>query len=231
MTRQEEWQSWCERFDETHHGVIVLFHDRAVWRTTRAMIDTNPVIRQTGTVENWLARCYTTTQLVGIRRECDGDKTSIGIRRALTHLAGCPRIATRAWYAEELARRDPDRTPEELDRLVAGFDQFAGPGKAFVDPALVKLDLERLSTAVEKAETYTNKVLAHRDDVTSGTMAATHLTWGDLDSAINMIGEIHKKYYTLRHPATMLGTLTPLAPLGWDTMFETPWKPVGFVPP
>src|SRR5882757_1185936 len=128
MTRQEEWQGWCARFDETHHGVILLFHNRAVWRTIRKMIDTNPAVRQTGFAENWLARCYTTTQLVGIRRECDGDQGSIGLRRSLTQLASVPRMATRDWYRAELMIRDPERSAQDLERCMVGFDEFAGAG-------------------------------------------------------------------------------------------------------
>ena len=232
MTREEQWQAWCARFDETHHGVILLFHNRAVWRTIRAMIDTNPAVRRTGFAENWLARCYTTTQLVGMRRECDDDSGSIGLRRSLKQLASAPRMATRAWYRSELLARTPDRTPDDLARLVTGFDEFAEPSAAFIDPRRVQADMDRLEAALAKAETYTNKVIAHRDDVRGAATAPAPITWGELDNALNTVGAVHRKYFKLRHAGTHLGSLTPIPQdLGWDKMFDTAWKPEGFVAP
>lgn len=230
MTFEEQWQAWCARSDETHNGVVLLFHNRAVWRTIRKMIDTNPAVEQTGFAENWLARCYTTTQLVGIRRECDGDKDSIGLRRSLKHLSGTPRMATREWYRSELLSRTPGLTEDDLAWRMAGFDDFAGPGKAFIDARLVEEDIARLEAALEKAETYTNKVIAHRDDIRN--TAPAPITWGDLDSALNTVGEIHRKYFKLRHAGGILPVITPIPQgFGWDKMFETAWKPEGFVPP
>jgi hypothetical protein len=232
MTREDEWRGWCARFDETHNVVILLFHNRAVWRTIREMIDTNPAVQRTGFAENWLARCYTTTQLVGIRRECDGDKGSIGLRRSLKHLASTPRIATRAWYRSELLRRTPDLTADDLAWRMAGFDDFAQPGAPFVDPALVNADIELLEAALENAETYTNKVIAHRDDIQGEAVKPVSATWGDLDGALNTVGQVHKKYYKLRHAGTVLWNVTPLPQdHGWDRMFETAWKAPGFIPP
>lgn len=57
------------------------------------------------------------------------------------------------------------------------------------------------------------------------------ITWAELDGAIDAIGRIHKKYYSLRHPGEPLGALTPLASPGWIQMFGTAWMPHGFIPP
>ena len=50
------------------------------------------------------------------------------------------------------------------------------------------------------------------------------ITWGELDTAINTIGELYKKYYKLRHPGEKLGNLEPDLPAGWDRIFDTAWK-------
>jgi hypothetical protein len=228
--REDEWQRWCARFDQAHNGVIRLFHDRSVWRTIRQMIDTNSAVHQTGIAENWLAWCYTTTQLIGIRRECAGDRDSVGYRRLLNGLASNPRMATRSWYKAELRIRGIDG--EDLDRLSADFDRFTQPASPFVDSRLILDDLERLETVVAKAENYTNKMLAHRTDKLSesGAIEPPPITWEELDTAINTIGQIHRKYYRLRFPATDLWHLTPLTHPGWDRMFDTAWKAAGFVP-
>jgi hypothetical protein len=71
--------------------------------------------------------------------------------------------------------------------------------------------------ALLKAETYTNKVIAHRDDIQDEASQPVSITWGDLDSALNTVGQVHRKYFKLRHAGTHLGNLTPIPQgLGWD---------------
>jgi hypothetical protein len=69
MTLEEELQRWRERYDTTHNGVLRLFHDRAIWRTILAILEANPAVARGGFGEYWLGSCYTTSQLIGIRRE------------------------------------------------------------------------------------------------------------------------------------------------------------------
>lgn len=229
MTLAEEWQSWCMRFDETEKGVLRLFHDRYIWKTILAMLDANPSVARGGFGEHWLGWCYTTTQLVSIRRECDRDKNSVGIGRSLDHLAGNPRIATRQWYEQQIRlRARPDWEPWEIAQLEARFDDFAGPGKPFIDPALVRRDIAGLAALIGKVNTYTTKNLAHRDDITRAASTVSAVTWGQLDAAIDAIGRLHKKYYKLRNPGESLGSLTPLVSPGWVQMFNAPWMLPGF---
>jgi hypothetical protein len=230
VTTEDDWQGWCARFDRTHNGVIRLFHDRAIWRTIRAMIDSNPAVQQAGFAENWLAWSYTTTQLIGIRRESGADTDSIGIRRSLKSLASTPRMATRSRYRQQIQQRGSDG--EDLERLAESFNQFAAPGRPFADAGLVRADLAQLEAVILRVNDYTTKVLAHRDDnITVRTSAAPPVTWGELDAAINAIGAIHKKYYQLRHGGKTLWSLTPVITPGWVRMFETAWMPPGFLPP
>ena len=64
---------------------------------------------------------------------------------------------------------------------------------------------------------YTNKALAHRDDPIKGGPPPPVITWADLDDAIDTVGRIHKKYFSLCHPAETLGILPPLISPGWIT--------------
>jgi hypothetical protein len=232
MTLAEEWQNWCWRFDETEKGVLRLFHDRYIWKTVLAMLDANPSVGRGGFAEHWLGWCYTTTQLVSIRRECGHDKESVGIGRSLGHLVGNPRIATRQWYEQQIRRRArPDWENWERAHLNARFDEFAAPGQPFIDARLVQHDLGELDALTAKANTYTSKNLAHRDDISRAVSTVPAVTWGQLDAAIDAIGRLHKKYYKLRHPGESLGSLTPLISPGWIQMFTVAWMPPGFAPP
>lgn len=57
------------------------------------------------------------------------------------------------------------------------------------------------------------------------------MTWDEINTAIDVIGEIWKRYYTLRRPAHQLSAMTPSLHPGWAAMFETAWLPDGFMLP
>lgn len=211
-----------------------MFHNRAVWRTILAMWDANPEVARGGFAERWVARCYTTTQLIAIRREADADARNnpSSLYRALKGLASNPRMATRLQYEGALASMETgDHIPEVFDDLAAGFNVFAAPGAPFVNSTLIKADLDRLADVSAKAATYATRILAHRTDFNESRPRPLPVTWGELDAAIDTIGELFSKYYRLRWPSMSLASVTPDVPLGWDRMFEAAWKPAGFAAP
>jgi hypothetical protein len=226
MTQEEEWQRWRERYDKTHNGVLRLFHDRAIWRTILAMLDANPAVARGGFGEYWLGSCYTTSQLIGIRRETGADNQSIGMLRSLNSLASTPRMATRAWHQQEIAEHG--HPEEDRDRL---FNRFAGPTQPFIDSGLVQKDIAVLEAVIDRVNSYTNKALAHRDDSVRSGPPPPVITWAHLDDAIDTVGRIHKKYFSLCHPGETLGILTPLISPGWIQIFGTAWMPPGFAMP
>jgi hypothetical protein len=231
VTTQDDWQRWCQRFDKTHNGVIRLFHDRAIWRTLLAMLDANPKVARGGLGEYWLGSCYTDSLLIGIRRETGADRNSIGLRRSLAGLASNPRMASRAWYAQQIRRDHQGRDAWELAELDAGFNLFAAPGQPFIDAARVHQDITALEAVVRRVNAYTTKTIAHRDDILRAVPATPAVTWAELDAALDAVGNIHRKYYRLCHPGEALGGLTPLISPGWIQMFGTAWMPLGFTLP
>lgn len=229
MTREQDWQNWRDRFDKTHNGVLRLFHDRAIWRAIKAMLDANPAVMRGGLGEYWLQSCYVTSQLIGMRRETGGDSSSIGLMRSLKGLESCPRMATRAWYEQQVRDDYPGRTPGELGEMYSLFGRFADQGALYIDAQHVTSDISTLRAVIGNVNTYTSKVIAHRDaPIARGAAQGIVITWGQLDAALDTIGQIHQKYYSLCHPGEALGFLTPLAPPMWTQMFQTAWMPAGF---
>jgi hypothetical protein len=228
MTSQDDWQSWCDRFDKLHNGILRLFHDRGIWRTIMAMLDANPQVPRGGFGEYWLGSCYTDSMLIGIRRETGADRGSIGIRRSLRSLASAPRMATRSWYEQEVQRRNQSGDAWELAELNAAFNTFAEPGQPFIDSTRVGQDIAALDAVINRVNAYTSKAIAHRDDDPGGLPTGLAVTWGELDAALDAVGNIYKKYYRLRHAGESLGILTPLKSPGWIQIFETAWMPPDF---
>ena len=187
------------------------------------MIEAKPDVQRSGIVEYWLTRCYTTSQMTAIRRQIDRNRRAASLWHCLDLLAKEPAMATRSWFAGQLEDRGVD--PRYLASQVAAFDRFAGPGEDHVNISLVLEDMECLMLAAKTAKTVVNKVFAHHEYRPGAD--SPEITWGEFDSAIDVVGDLYKKYYGLRHPGGVLGNLTPDLPPGWDRMFETAWKSPG----
>jgi hypothetical protein len=230
VTLEDDWQRWRERFDKTHNGVLWLFHNRSIWRTIMAMLDANPAVARGDHAEFWLRTCYTDSQLIGIRRETDGDSNGTGMMRSLNSLASTPRMATREWYEEQI--RQLGYMGADFREGAAVFNRFADPGEPFINRARVRQDIAELKAVIDRVNTFTTKTRAHRDArINPAVPPLLPITWIDLDTAIDAVGWIIKKYYSLCHPGESLSLLTPLKTPLWTQMFQAAWMPPGFALP
>ena len=58
---------------------------------------------------------------------------------------------------------------------------------------------------------------------------ADGLSW--INEAMNELGLTLTQFYSLRHPGTTLGNVTPTIGLQWVSMFQVPWYSDGWQPP
>lgn len=226
LVANNDWQRWCEQFDALHAPVLGLYHSRRVWRTVRAMIETNPAIQRSGIAEQWMTQCYSVCQLAAVRRQVDVRKDVVSLRRSLESLARKPSMATRTWFVSNLST-----LAMQHPGPAAVFDEFSPGGLPCVEKNLILADRDRLVADAESAKIVVDDSIAHQADFTAGASVPAMITWGELDTAIDTIGELYRKYYRLRHPGQVLGNLVPDLPTGWDLIFEAAWKPEGFIAP
>jgi len=219
-----DWAGWCTRFDALKDEVLGLHHSRRVWRAVRAMIETNPGVQRSGIAEHWLTQCYSVAQLSGVRRQVDKRKDVVSLWRLLDQLARQPAMATRSWFIAELQSRP--ESARYVTRLAAEFDAFAGAGNPVTDRSVAEADRDRLWNVAQSAKHVVDQFVAHQTDATArpGYTGPALITWGELDTAIDTLGELYRKYYKLRHPGNTVGNLEPDLPAGWDRIFETAWK-------
>lgn len=227
ITDDDRWSAWCADFDDVEQEMTALFHTRWMWKTIAGLVD-HAVTEQYVVVQNYLVRTYVTTVASAVRREADRDDRTTSLARCLQALIDCPHFASRSRFRALIDEKVDAKLAEEIAR--DGFDLF-GPGSAeFVDPSVVSADLERLHAAAAPIRKYTNKVIAHRER-RPGQVERVSVSMPQLDHALDVLGDITKKYYRLRHPGVMLGGLTPLVDLSFLHMFEVPWYSEGFVVP
>jgi hypothetical protein len=187
------------------------------------MIETNPNVNRSGIAEHWLTQCYSVAQLSGVRRQVDKRKDVVSLWRLLDELARQPAMATRSWFIAELKSRPG--SVHYLTMLAAEFDTFAGAGNSILDKKVAEADRDRLWAVTQAAKSVVDQFVAHQADATSpGSSGPALVTWGELDAAIDTVGELYRKYYRLRYPGAMLGNLEPDLPAGWDRIFESAWK-------
>ncbi len=94
---------------------------------------------------------------------------------------------------------------------------------AHVDPLLVAADMNSLRSVAEPVRDYVNKVLAHRERAVDGQPLVIKLTFDEVNTSLDEVGRVTKRYYSLRHPGTVLASLTPGADLMFLNMFKEPW--------
>jgi hypothetical protein len=220
---ESNWARWCYRFDALKDEILGLHHSRRVWRAVRTMIETNPRVNRSGIAEYWLTQRYSVAQLSSVRRQVDKRKNVVSLWRLLDELTRQPALATRSWFITELQSRS--ESSPYLTALAAEFDTFAGAGNPIMDKKVAETDRDRLWTVTQTAKSVVDQFAAHQADATSpGCSGPALVTWGELDTAIDTVGDLYRKYYRLRHPGTALGNLEPDLPVGWDRIFETAWK-------
>lgn len=227
MDLDARWERWCAAYDASHRDITTLFHNRHVWLTIEEMWTAPTTIELNTIVINWFTRLYVVTQVAGVRRECDASADTSSLRWCLDELVKFPEIASRDRY-EAAIDADPSRDDELKARVRQGFDLFSGPGQPHIDVQLVQADINTLVTTFNTVRSYTNKILLHRQR--NGATLGLSLSWEELDTALNVVGAMLKRYYRLRHPGSILGNLAPELPLGWLTPFEVPWLNNDFVP-
>jgi hypothetical protein len=237
---QTRWQRWCSRFDDAYGDVQMMFHIRHIWKNLIAMLEQNTALSDTAIVKNWLIRTYVDRQCSAIRRLNDNDSRAASVRRCLSILIVDPLMVTRALFEQRATEYAANRNDIEAvvlhGRGVGGHVDFADASGDHLDVARVEQDLATLESATATLESatasvnsYTHKRVAHFEHGVD--MSALALMFGDLDEAIDRLGNLASKYYNLRHAGQWSWPITPLViPPTWLTAFQLPWWTSDFKP-
>ncbi len=161
----------------------------------------------------FLADTYAATQAVAVRRQAEVGPRVISLGVLLHEIAGDPERLSRERYLshyDSYARRAQGE-PEWAER-------FAGDVGDYVDPDLVRADLEELRNGTARTKDLVDKHLAHADK----DGLSNPPTFGELHSAIDAINEQFKKYVLLL-TVSSYATLIPVPQYDWLAVFRQPW--------
>ena len=152
-------------------------------------------------------------QAIGIRRQADLRTDVISLAALIKRVADAPEVLSRARFSD--ARGDDEDADQDFDTLTSAV------GMDHIDPATPLDDLERLRDGTKSVRTWTSKEVAHYDPK-KGTFEVG-LTYRDLHAAIDLVGELFQKYYSLiriQHVA-----LDMLVTSAWQVIFRVAWIP------
>jgi hypothetical protein len=108
--------------------------------------------------------------------------------------------------------------PHFVAEANSNFDRFAGQGRAYIDPGAVRDDIARLDEAAATIRRYADEAVAHAAEHVSGEVP----TWADLHAAIDVVGELLQKYYSLL-TASSIWMMLPTIHEDWLAPFRQPW--------
>ena len=131
--RIKKWVGWFEKIDDE---ICLLVSNRDIYREVQEIIDSNPKIKGQNLFHEFLGHTYIDYVLMAIRRQIKNNKDSLSFARLLNEIIETPCILTREWFT--------GLYPAKMQRHAhSDFSQFAGKRKDYVDPDLVKEDMEK----------------------------------------------------------------------------------------
>ncbi len=209
-----EWRAWIRTLiDEA----ISLAHYGRIFHEIMKMLQSNPDLPESSSVYVWLKNVYTAAAVATVRRLADEHPGGISLFRLIGELRGHRQVVTRSWFLSQhsvIPREFAERT----------FNGFAAAGEEFIDHATLRLDQIRVKSASRAVTNFADKYVAHRDEriTLEKTLERAELTWGQLDSAIDNLIEILRRYELLILQED-LGDHVPVPQDDWRAIFRVPW--------
>lgn len=220
MDEEQEWELWRTWLGEEpknpsiYQDVISMYAARAIWWGFTSIHGRAPdEARKNATFQQWIASNYFTSQAIGIRRQADLRTEVISLAALIKRVADAPEVLSRARFSD--SRRGDEDADRDFDTLTSAV------GLDHIDPATPLDDLKRLRDRTESVRTWATKEVAHYDPK-KGTFEVG-LTYRDLHAAIDLIGELFQKYYSLirvQHVALDLLVMS-----AWQVIFRVAWIP------
>jgi hypothetical protein len=189
--RHAAWVRVVERIRAEQ--VSQAWHDQ-LFRLVRAVFTNNRTLSdQGGFLFNWMKENYGDASLMVVRRELDKQRHTENLRHLLEDIIEHPEVLTRARYVAQWPRAEA--------HLADGvFDQFTpakvpgSPHEDYIDPNVVKADLDRVIDDAARVRDYAERTRAHR---TPEQGLSGPITFRDLRQALVDIRSVVGKYYAL----------------------------------
>lgn len=208
----DKWKRWLDRIEEE---ITELFVIREIFYEVQRMVEENPRIQKPSSFYSFLAKGYTAAAAMGVRRQLKCDGTSISFLRLMNEIIENPTLLSR----EHFVGLGEAENAELLNRV---FDRHADKSGKYVDVHRMKSDRDGLKQKGKKCETFADRYIAHLDKRGMPGIPS----FAELDTCIDFLGELLKRYVLLLRADTLLSVL-PTYQYDWKAIFREPWMPEG----
>lgn len=220
ITNQHEIISQLiESFDPIESEVIRMMGNRAIFQEIIETSKKNPTINKSNSFWDFLKESYIALMVSAVCRQIDIDTRSASLINLLNRLlqADVTTVLTKDWYAGKY-HKDDDVMPGFMEGIGKGdFESHFGQ-KEFVDPNIIRADLDKLIDATGGIQRFRNKRIAHRD---ANNKLVFDVNFNGLDKAVETIREVTSKYYLLLKQGG--NDLIPVDETDWQEIFTIPW--------
>lgn len=212
--RIEKWQRWLEK--PIKNGVLTLHHHRQIWREIGAIVKENGNL-PASVFWQYHRDLYGITQAIAIRRQADLHQDVASLARLLSEVRDTSKLVTPAFWLSLW-----DNPDDELFAKQQWNKNYGGEVGDHLDPAMPAADYQELMAAAASVKDYVDRHVAHADQ--RPVAADASVTFAQIDDAIDVIGRLFKRYYSLFTAAEM-ATLEPIIQHDWKAVFRVQWLP------
>lgn len=215
------YEKWCGWLTQVETHVLDLHHHRQLWQEIK-----DAILKKTGDTSDIFlthyTRLYVDGQVMAVRRlvsHSPTDKKSISLGRLIADVQSHPTVMSRDRYVslhkspsdDAWVRADWERMARET------YDDEWGDGQGNIDAQKLQADLDRLDELSGKVRAFANRMVAHIDRRGLKRLP----TFKDLNDAIDVIGEMFKRYALLL-TASSWASVTPTIQEDWRATFRSP---------
>lgn len=210
-SRIDKWQRWIHRITREVGTAIA---DRRTWHEVRQLWKSNPALDVPSEIPPWIARMYSGSALLLLRRQMDTHDDVVSLARLIREVAEHSSLLTRGWY-------ETSCVPPGLRGVVRDtFAKWTDGSGSELDPRIPMRDLRRLLVAGATARRFANKVVAH----TTKATVRESVTFGEIDRLLLRVERLTLKYYALLTGGGMIdNTLVPVRQFNHETILRRPW--------
>jgi hypothetical protein len=222
--RIEKWTRWID--GPIKASVITMNHHRQIWRGIAEIIEEHGTLPPSAYWEHYFD-LYAETQSSAVRRQADTHRDVASLAKLLSEIRGDARQLTPEWWIGLWNIGDSD-THEKAHARQQWDDYFGGGLHSHLDPAIPSADLKLLTEASARVTKHVDKHVAHSEDPgplpeDPGSTAPDRVpTLDEVHDAIDMIGNLFRKYYPLFTAASMV-LLEPVIQHDWLAPFREAW--------
>jgi hypothetical protein len=212
--RVAKWTGWCE--NTIANSVLTMFLQRYAWLEVGKILEDNAGALPDSYWWEFMQDTYGTTQAVAVRRQADTHPDVASLGKLIEEIRGdASRITREFWLGlwdvgdDQIKRHVAERAWEE---------HYAGNVGAHLDAAIPTADLDALTEGAANVKRYVDKHVAHAEAVPAGVT----LTFEELHAAVDVIGDLFKKYSNLLTAGSYV-QLEPVIQYDWKAAFTMPW--------